>query len=309
MVSKLMQDPEVQRLLDRVSGMTESGGDARAKQILRRLVGDLYAAIDAFDISPAEFWTALGFLQQGAGEFGLIAPGLGFDRFLDIREDDKDKAAGRRGGTARAIEGPLYVPGAPLAKGFARLDDGADAGEVLLMRGRVLDTAGEPIAGAIVDVWHANTMGAYSVFDPSQSAYNNRRRIETGADGAYGFRSVMPKGYAVPPNGATEQLLAKVGRHGQRPAHIHFLVSAPPRYRHLTTQINIADDPLVNDDFAQATRGELIPDIVRHTDAEDIRAQGLNTPYAEITFDFTLEPALTPEEAELHARPRVPALG
>src|SRR5271155_4263763 len=121
MVSTLMQNPEIQQLLDRVSGLTEAGGDARAKQILRRVVGDLYSTIDEFDISPAEFWTALGFLQQGAGEFGLIAPGLGFDRFLDIREDEKDGAAGRQGGTARAIEGPLYVPGAPLAKGFARL--------------------------------------------------------------------------------------------------------------------------------------------------------------------------------------------
>jgi catechol 1,2-dioxygenase len=307
MASTLMQTPEIQRLLDRVSGMTEGAGDPRAKQILRRIVGDLYATIDEFDISPAEFWAALGFLQQGAGEFGLIAPGLGFDRFLDIREDAKDEAAGRRGGTARAIEGPLYVPGAPLAEGFARLDDGADTGEVLVMHGRVLDTAGAPIAGAVVDVWHANTMGAYSVFDPSQSAYNNRRRIETGADGAYRFRSVVPKGYAVPPNGATEQLLAGVGRHGQRPAHIHFFVSAPPRHRHLTTQINIADDPLVNDDFAQATRGELIPDIVRHTDAADIRAQGLNTPYAEIAFDFVLETARAADEAELHARPRAPA--
>jgi catechol 1,2-dioxygenase len=308
MTSKLVQSPAIQQLLDRVSGLTEPGGDERAKLILRRIVSDLFATIDEFDISPEEFWGTLGFLQQGAVEYGLIAPGLGFDHFLDVRMDEQDKAAGIAGGTPRTIEGPLYVPGAPLAQGFARLDDGTDTGEVLIMHGRVLDKSGKPVSGAIVDVWHANTMGGYSYFDPSQSDYNNRRRIETDAEGRYKFQSIMPSGYAVPPHGATNQLLAAVGRHGKRPAHIHFFVSAPG-YRHLTTQINIADDPLVHDDFAQATRDGLIPEIVRHDKADTIHAEGLNTPYAEIAFDFVLHPARTSEETELHARPRVTAIG
>jgi catechol 1,2-dioxygenase len=308
MTSNLVQSPAIQQLLDRVSGLTEPGGNARAKQILRRILSDLFATIDEFDISPEEFWGTLGFLQNGAPEFGLIAPGLGFDHFLDVRMDELDKVAGIEGGTPRTIEGPLYVPGAPLEKGFARLDDGTDSGEVLIMRGRVLDVDGRAIAGAIVDVWHANTMGSYSYFDPSQSAYNNRRRIETDSDGRYKFQSVMPSGYAVPPQGTTDQLLSAVGRHGKRPAHIHFFVSAPD-HRHLTTQINIADDPLVHDDFAQATRDGLIPEIVRHKDAETIHGEGLNTSYAEIVFDFVLHPARTAADTELHARPRVAAIG
>jgi catechol 1,2-dioxygenase len=136
----------------------------------------------------------------------------------------------------------IYVHGAPLSKGFARLDDGTEQGAALIVHGRVIDTNGKPITGAIVDVWQANTRGNYSHFDPSQSAYNNRRRIETDAAGRYKFRSMMPSGYAVPPQGATERLLIALGRHGKRPAHIHFFVSAPAR-RHLTTQLNIADDP------------------------------------------------------------------
>jgi catechol 1,2-dioxygenase len=308
MVSKLVQSSEIQRLLDRVSGMTEAGGDPRTKQIVRRIVAALYSAIEEFDVSPAEFWGALDFLQQGAAEFGLIAPGLGFDHFLDLRMDEKDKAADiDEGGTPRTIEGPLYVPGAPLAKSFARLDDGTDNGEVLIMSGRVLGKGGRPIADAIVDVWHANSQGNYSYFDPSQSRYNNRRRIETDAQGQYKFRSIVPRGYAVPPNGATERLLSAIGRHGKRPAHIHFFVSASG-YRHLTTQINIADDPLLHDDFAHATREGLIPDIVRQTDAAAIRAQGLNAPYSEIAFDFTLCPARTAAETEFHDRPRAAAL-
>jgi catechol 1,2-dioxygenase len=306
MTPKLVSGSEVQRLLDRVGGLGEAGGDDRTKRIVRRVVGDLFATVEEFDVSPEEFWSAVGFLQAAAPEFGLIAPGLGFDHFLDLRMDAADAAAGKTGGTPRTIEGPLYVPGAPLSKSVARLDDGTDAGEVLIMHGRVLDETGAPAAGAIVDVWHANTHGAYSTFDPTQPPFNNRRRIETGPDGAYKFQSVIPAGYAVPPGGSTERLLGAIGRHGRRPAHIHFFVSAPGR-RSLTTQINIAGDPDLHDDFAQATRDGLIPDIVRKDDAEAIRAEGLNTPFSEVAFDFTLLPADDPAAEGMHARPRVSA--
>jgi catechol 1,2-dioxygenase len=306
MTSELLKTPEISELLDRVSGLDQQGGDPRIKRILRRVVADLYAVIDEFNVTPEEFWHTLGFLQAGAPEFGLIAPGLGFDHFLDIRMDLQDQKCGRAGGTPRTIEGPLYVPGAPLAKGSVRLDDGTDRGEALVMHGRVLDAAGAPIAGAIVDVWHANTTGAYSFFDPTQSAYNNRRRIETDADGRYKLQTIVPSGYAVPPGGATERLLGAVGRHGRRPAHIHFFVSAPG-FRHLTTQINIDGDPDLYDDFAFATREGLIPKVIRHVGGDAIRAAGLDAPFSEVEFDFAMTAAQQAGEVGLPDRPRVTA--
>jgi catechol 1,2-dioxygenase len=306
MTSELLNNPEIRGLLDRVSGLDQQGGNPRTKQILRRVVADLYAVIDEFNVTPEEFWRTLGFLQTGAPEFGLIAPGLGFDHFLDIRMDRADQKQGTAGGTPRTIEGPLYVAGAPLSKGSARLDDGTDKGEALVMQGRVLDAAGAPIAGAIVDVWHANTMGTYSFFDPTQSAYNCRRRIETGADGRYKLQSIVPSGYAVPPGGATERLLGAVGRHGRRPAHVHFFVSAQG-FRHLTTQINIDGDPDLHDDFAYATRDELIPKVIRHVGGDAIHAAGLDAAFSEIEFDFVMNAAQHADEAGLPDRPRVTA--
>jgi catechol 1,2-dioxygenase len=304
MTSALVESPEVQKLLDRIGGLDVPGGDMRKKKILRKIVSDLFTTIDTFDISPEEFWTTVNFLQKGAPEFGLIAPGLGFDHFLDLRMDIEERARGQVGGTPRTIEGPLYVAGAPLEKGYARLDDGTDKGEALIMEGRVLDTAGKPIPGAIVDVWHANTIGAYSYFDTSQTPYNNRRRIETDNGGSYRFQSIVPSGYAVPPRGTAETLLGAVGRHGHRPAHIHFFISAPG-YRHLTTQINIDGDPYLHDDFAYATRDELIVPLIRHEEPESIRTAGFNTPYSKISFDFILPSAATAEETQLQDRPRV----
>ncbi len=295
MTSALVETPEIQAFLDRISGISDTGGDQRVKWIMRRVVSDLFATIDEFDITPDEFWSALNFLAAGGPELGLWAAGLGFEHFLDIRLDAADRKAGIEGGTPRTIEGPLYVADAPLSTGEARLDDGTDKGDVLIMHGQVRDRDGAPVAGAVVDVWHANTQGNYSYFDPSQSAYNNRRRIRTGADGRYQLRTIVPSGYSVPPNGTTDRLLKAVGRHGCRPAHIHFFVSADG-HRHLTTQINIAGDPYLHDDFAYATRDELIPPVIRHEDSASIHAAGLNAPYLEIPFDFTLTKATAPDQ-------------
>ena len=295
----------IDTLLDRVAGLDTAGGNPRLKQILRKVVGDLYATIDAFDVTDNEFWHILHFLSQGAPEFGLWAAGLGFEHYLDLRADAAERASGLAGGTPRTIEGPLYIAGAPLSIFEARLDDGTESGEALLMEGHVRDSGGAPIAGAIVDVWHANTLGHYSHFDPGQPAFNYRRRITTDDGGRYRFRSLMPSGYAVPTGGSTEKLLDAVGRHGRRPAHIHFFISAPG-HRHLTTQINIDGDPDLHDDFAYATRDGLIPP-VQHKHASDESILGLSGDFAYIAFDFMLPQARELAEAEPSSRPRMAA--
>jgi catechol 1,2-dioxygenase len=298
MKESLINTPYVQQLIAKVAGLEQSGGNERLKNIVAQLTTDMCRIIEDFDVTPTEFWTAVGYLSRlgQANEVGLLVPGLGVEHFLDLMMDEKERLAGLKGGTPRTIEGPLYIADAPLAKGEARLDQDPERGLVLFMQGQVKDVAGKPIAGAIVDVWHANTKGGYSHFDPSQSAYNLRRRIETDAEGRYRFRSILPSGYGCPPDGPTQQLLSALGRHGQRPAHIHFFIEAPG-YRKLTTQINIAGDKYLHDDFAFATRDGLIPDVVRHEDPAEIKAHGLNEPFVTIQFDFTLnrEAAHLPE--------------
>lgn len=303
MTKRLVDTPEVQSLLDKLSGIDTVSGDPRLKAIVRRMVGDLFAMIDEFDVTEDEFWQALNYAASGSAEFGLWSAGLGIERFLDIRADAKDAAAGIIDGTPRTIEGPLYVAGAPVAQGFARLDDGTDHGELLYMHGQVRDVHGKPLPGAKVEVWHANTLGNYSFFDKSQSDFNLRRTIVTDADGNYAFRSIVPAGYACPPGGSTEGILKRLGRHGNRPAHIHFFASAE-EHRHLTTQINIDGDPYLRDDFAYATREDLIP-AVKYRDGEGPgRSHGIEGRYADIEFDFVLQPAKRSEEAAASHRPR-----
>lgn len=289
MSANLIKKNVIAALAAHAAGLDNVDGNRRLKQVVNRLLIDLMIAIDELDISMDEFWTGVAYLAQAGkqNEFGLIVPGVVLEHFLDLRLDEAERRAGLSGGTVRTIEGPLYIEGAPLSKGEARLDDGTDEGEVLFMEGQVRDVLGKPIAGAIVDVWHANTMGNYSHFDPTQVAYNLRRRIETDKDGRYRFRSIMPNGYACPPGSQTEKLLQAMGRHGNRPAHVHFFVTALG-YRKLTTQINIDGDKYLHDDFAFGTRDDLIPQVQRVTEPAEIHKAGLNKPFARIRFDFVI---------------------
>jgi catechol 1,2-dioxygenase len=228
---------------------------------------------------------------------GLITAGLGFDRLLDILEDEADEAAARSLGTPRAIEGPLYVAGAPLFQREVRLDEGNEGkGELLVMEGRVLGLDGKPVPHAVVDVWHCNEFGRYSHFDPSQPDYNLRRRIETDADGNYRFRSFLPPGYAIPPNSPVSELFDLLGRHGNRPAHIHFLVAGRGK-RALTTQVNIPGDTFLDDDFAFATRDGLVVELEKVEHSTDYASLGVTGPFTHVRFDFVLQDALNDEES------------
>jgi catechol 1,2-dioxygenase len=300
-----MNEMNKTQLLEKVTHSNRPNGNPRVQKIAARIIGDLFRAIDDLDIQPDEFWAGVDWLSRlaSSGQAGLITAGLGFDRLLDIRLDEADERAGRNGGTPRAIEGPLYIAGAPLSKYEVRVDEEGDAkrGETMVMEGRVLDIHGKPVAGAIVDVWHANELGRYSHFDPDQAEFALRRRIETDAQGRYRFRSFLPPGYAIPPDSPTSELFAAIGRHGNRPAHIHFLVVAPG-LRTLTTQVNVPGDSFIDDDFAFATRDGLILQLEKNTPAKGYESLGVNEPFTRVPFDFVMQPATDESEASPQAR-------
>ena len=299
MTVKISQTAAIQGFFEQAAGFGNDEGSPRLKRIVQRVLQDTARLIEDLEISEDEFWHAVDYLNRlgGRGEAGLLVAGLGIEHFLDLLQDAKDAEAGLIGGTPRTIEGPLYVAGAPISEGEARMDDGSEAGVAtpMLLEGRVFDPEGRPLAGATVDLWHANTRGTYSFFDQSQSDYNLRRRIVTDSEGRYRARSIVPSGYGCDPQGPTQECLDLLGRHGQRPAHVHFFISAPG-HRHLTTQINLSDDKYLWDDFAYATRDGLVGEVVFHEGAEGR--------HAELVFDFHLQKAADSDAEARSNRPR-----
>lgn len=306
---KVFSTKEVQDLLKAASNLDSQAGSERTKQIIHRLLSDLFKAIDDLDVSPEEIWQGVNYLNKLGqdGEAALLAAGLGLEKYLDIRMDAADREADIHGGTPRTIEGPLYFAGAPVRDGVSRIDlDPDENAGPLIIRGKISGPDGRPVDGAVIECWHANSQGFYSHFDPTgaQSDFNLRGAVRTGADGTYEFHTLMPVGYGCPPNGSTQHLLNALGRHGNRPAHVHFFVTSD-KSRKLTTQINIEGDPLIWDDFAYATREELVPAVIEKTGGA---ALGLKTDaYKEIEFDVVLTPLVAGRDNQLVNRARAAA--
>ena len=287
-----MEHAKIDALVNKMNVDTATGPvDARVQQVVIRLLSDLFKAIEDLDITPSEVWKGLEYMTDAgqANELGLLAAGLGLEHFLDLRADEADAKAGIHGGTPRTIEGPLYVAGAPESVGFARMDDGSESDtlDTLYIEGVVKDTEGNVIDGAKVEIWHANGLGTYSFFDKRQSEFNLRRTIIADKAGHYLAQTTMPVGYGCPPEGTTQALLNKLGRHGNRPSHVHYFVSAPG-YRKLTTQFNIEGDQYLWDDFAFATREGLVATAVDITDEAEIARRGLTGPFKHIQFNVEL---------------------
>lgn len=289
-----MNRQDIDALVKKMNVDTATGPvDPRMQQIVVRLLGDFFQAIEDLDLTQTELWKGLEYFTDAgqANELGLLAAGLGLEHYLDLRADEADAKAGITGGTPRTIEGPLYVAGAPESVGFARMDDGSEEGEIptLIIEGTVKDTQGNLIEGAKVEMWHANRLGNYSFFDKSQSDFNLRRSIFTDAQGQYTALTTMPVGYGCPPEGTTQFVLDKLGRHGNRPSHVHYFVTAPG-FRKLTTQFNIKGDQYLWDDFAFATREGLVATAIDITDEAEIARRGLTGPFKYIRFDIELVP-------------------
>ena len=287
-----MEHAKIDALVNKMNVDTATGPvDARVQQVVIRLLSDLFKAIEDLDITPSEVWKGLEYMTDAgqANELGLLAAGLGLEHFLDLRADEADAKAGIHGGTPRTIEGPLYVAGAPESVGFARMDDGSESDtlDTLYIEGVVKDTEGNVIEGAKVEIWHANGLGTYSFFDKRQSEFNLRRTILADKAGHYLAQTTMPVGYGCPPEGTTQALLNKLGRHGNRPSHVHYFVSAPG-YRKLTTQFNIEGDQYLWDDFAFATRDGLVAVAVDVTDPEELQRLGASAPVKYISFNVEL---------------------
>jgi protocatechuate 3,4-dioxygenase beta subunit len=151
-------------------------------------------------------------------------------------------------------EGPAYKPGAPDRDDF--LEPGLD-GTPLVLSGRLLNTHGEPLAGAVLDVWEARMDGHYDF-----KGFTLRGKVHSGNDGRYHVRTVVPQAYN------TDM--------GNRTAHIHVKASAPG-HKLMTTELHIKGLARNYTDFAVRPSLQLVL-----TDHKDGKAA---------QFDFVLRHA------------------
>jgi catechol 1,2-dioxygenase len=216
-------------------------------------------------------------------EFILLSDMLGLTTAVDDANFLGDSDA-----TPSTVEGPFHSA-APARRNGDWISGGPERqrAEPMVVRGRVTDTDGTPIAGASVDVWQADDAGHYDSQDPGQELGNLRGLFTTDDDGGYWFRSVVPASYPVPTDGPGGELLRAMGRHPMRPAHIHFRVEARG-HRPVTTHVFVAGDQYLDSDAAFAVKEKLILEPVRDSDPDHAAEFGIEPPFADVVFDIAL---------------------
>ena len=255
----------------------------RLAVVISALVRHLHAFAKEVHLSQDEWGLAIDFLTKTGQicsaqrqEFILLSDVLGFSMLVDAINNRRPDGA-----TENTVFGPFHVENAPKRQmGDSICLDGK--GESCLFEGVIQDLTGKPISGAIVDVWSDNADGFYDVQQPGiQTPGNNRGVFETAADGRYSFVGIKPVSYPIPDDGPVGQLLGHLGRHPFRPAHMHYLISAPG-FQRLVTHTFVGGDEYLTSDAVFGVKASLI--------APFQRLEGQETQWRSV-FNFVLTPA------------------
>ena len=271
-----------------------SFGDSRSDRfevVVRSLVSHLHAFASEVDLTEDEWFAGIDFLTRTGHitddkrqEFILLSDVLGLSMLVVGRNHAKHADA-----TPSTVFGPFFVDGSP---GFGNGDDIAKGapGEPCLVQGRILSVAGEPVAGARIEVWQADDDGIYDVQREGLDEPRGRGHLFSEADGRFWFWSVKPRCYPIPADGPVGELLAVANRSPMRPAHVHFMVSADG-YETVTTHVFADGDPHLDCDAVFGVKSELVAPVVRHQRGLAPDGRELAGPYWSITYDIVLAPA------------------
>jgi len=276
--------------------------DERLRQIVTSVVNHLHAIVKEVEPTFEEWAFAIDFLTRTGQicddtrqEFILLSDTLGVSMLVDAINHRRNSAA-----TESTVLGPFHVAGAPrLQMGDSISRDGQ--GEPLYMSGVVLNESGAPIEGALLDVWQTSHDGFYDVQDARQPVMNLRGQFITGRDGRYFFRSIKPSSYPIPSDGTVGIMLAALGRHPMRPAHVHFIVSAQG-YQDVTTHVFVEGDPYLDSDAVFGVKESLIVPFVRHDDVPAAERLGVTNPFYTAEYDFVLVRAAVAQPTPLESR-------
>jgi catechol 1,2-dioxygenase len=263
--------------------------DPRVREVMTSVIKHLHAAVKEIRPTHEEWLKAIQFLTRTGHmcndwrqEFILLSDTLGVTMLVDAINNDHGSEA-----TENTILGPFYVENPPKREnGFNICLDGK--GQPMVVRGRVLDTSGAPIAGAIIDAWQTNEDGFYDVQQKGvQPEMNLRGIFTTNEKGEYWFRSAKPRYYPIPGDGPVGDLLTAMGRGVNRAAHVHFIVKAEG-FETVITHVFPPDCPYLEVDAVFGVKESLVGDFKLVDDEREARELGFSTPFWALDWDFVL---------------------
>ena len=293
-----MPQLEARDLADAVVERMSDCQDPRFKEVMSLLVRHAHAFVQEVQLTPDEWMSAIQFLtatgkmcDEKRQEFILLSDTLGISMLVVAIEQAQAAAAykatpGAQRPTEATVLGPFYWEGAPELELGADIGAG-NAGTPAYYHGRVTDTAGKPIAGCVMDVWSGDGEGFYDMQKGLDAGMALRARFRTDAQGNYSFWSIKPSYYPVPDDGPVGAMLHRMGRHPNRPGHMHTMLAAPG-YERLVTHIFVADSPYLDSDVVFGVRNSLIVDFKAHPAGPAPDGRVMDRPFHSACYDFKL---------------------
>lgn len=275
-------------ITDAVLERVKNTSDPRLKEIFTSLVVHLHDFVRDARITDAEWAYAIDFLTRtgqkcdgNRQEFVLLSDTLGVSMLVDTINH------GKGGSTETTVLGPFYVQNPPEYPLGADIHGGM-AGEPLYAEGKVMSSDGEPLTGAVVDVWHSDDDGFYDVQQIEKvGGLSGRARFRTDSEGKYYFWTIKPAAYPIPYDGPVGDMLTVQARHPWRPAHVHFMIDALG-YEKLATHVFVAGDQYLDSDAVFGVKDSLIADFVRHEAGIAPDGRHSDAPFFTMKYDFTL---------------------
>ncbi|MDH2384484.1 intradiol ring-cleavage dioxygenase [Bradyrhizobium sp. CER78] len=276
-------------ITDAVIDSLSGASDRRAAEVSAALVRHLHAFVREVRPTIEEWEKGIGFLTDTGKmctntrqEFVLLSDTLGVSMLVDAINH-----GAAQGVTESTVLGPFYVEGPP-EKGHGENISGGLVGEPLIVTGTVNAPDGTPIKGAVVDVWHSDGDGYYDVQQFEETGgLAMRARFSTDGAGKFSFWSIRPAAYPIPHDGPVGAMLEKQGRHPWRPAHIHFMISAPG-YQKLVTHIFAEGDAYLETDVVFGVKDSLVREFVEMPAGQAPDGLIQNSPFFHLHYDFGL---------------------
>jgi protocatechuate 3,4-dioxygenase beta subunit len=272
-------------LLDDVLHAYDAIDNERKKALLKAAIKHLHAFAKEVDLTRDEWMAGIELLTaigqtctEERQEFILLSDLLGVSSLVELQTR---KVQGKE--TPGSVVGPFHLADSPLIPIGGSIDlDHVPGGESVHVSGRVIGIDGEPIKGAILDIWQTAPNMLYALQDENQSEHNLRGKQITDNEGRFSFITTKPVPYSVPTDGPCGEILKISNRHGMRVAHIHFGIEADG-YKTLITEIFAADDPRLDSDTVFGARPELLMEYKKNTNPDlDVDL--------EATYEFVLRP-------------------
>jgi hydroxyquinol 1,2-dioxygenase len=283
-----MKNLDERTITQAVIERNSKASNGRLVDVMYSLVQHLHSFAREVELTEEEWEMGIKFLTEVGQicsptrqEFILLSDTLGLSTLVTAQNHKKPM-----GCTEATVFGPFHVQNAPRLELGSNMSNGVK-GTPWYVQGTVKGIDGQIIPHAEIEAWQADDDGYYDVQKENLNEYQGRAVFTANQDGQYYFETIVPEAYPIPHDGPVGKMLEALNRHPWRPAHLHFMISAPG-YERLVTHVFRENGEYLDSDAVFGVRSSLIAEWVHHENGTDPNGKYHEAPFYTLNFDFIL---------------------